>query len=444
MVAKVEFTVTLRKEEVVAPLLLPLQEHLLPLSNLDLLLPPLDVGVFFCYNKPLINSDLIGVLKRGLAQTLVTYYAFAGEVVTNSVGEPELLCNNRGVNFIEAYADVELRELNLYTPDDTVEGKLIPRKKHGVIAIQATELKCGGIVIGCTFDHRIADASSTNLFLLFWTQMSHPKSTSTTIPSFRRSLLNPRRPLHIQNAIHNLYVPISSIPPLKNDDDDHLISRIYYIKSDQLLHLQSLATDNDHKTTKIEAFSAFLWKLLAKSAREDKVSKLGIVVDGRSRLNITGNYFGNVLSIPYVKVRINDLIKNPLCWVANEIHHFIEKTATKEHFLGLIDWVEANKPKAAVAKIYCNGGEEEDGPAFVVSSGIRFPIYEMDFGWGNPYFGSYHFPWGGNTGYVMPMPSPAGRDGDWIVYMHLSKKQLEIIEIEANHVFNPLTSDYLS
>ncbi|XP_058006342.1 coniferyl alcohol acyltransferase-like [Hevea brasiliensis] len=44
------FTVTVIRKEVVAAVL-PLQEHWLPLSNLDLLLPPLDVGVFLCYKS---------------------------------------------------------------------------------------------------------------------------------------------------------------------------------------------------------------------------------------------------------------------------------------------------------------------------------------------------------------------------------------------------------
>jgi len=45
-----EFIVSVSKEEVVVPEI-PMQEHWLPLSNLDLLIPPMDVIVFFCYKK---------------------------------------------------------------------------------------------------------------------------------------------------------------------------------------------------------------------------------------------------------------------------------------------------------------------------------------------------------------------------------------------------------
>ncbi|KAF4383563.1 hypothetical protein F8388_014063 [Cannabis sativa] len=55
-----------------------------------------------------------------------------------------------------------------------------------------TELKCGGIVVACTFDHRIVDAYSANMFFISWVQMAQSKRLSLR-PSFRRSLLNPRR-----------------------------------------------------------------------------------------------------------------------------------------------------------------------------------------------------------------------------------------------------------
>ncbi|TXG74496.1 hypothetical protein EZV62_003075 [Acer yangbiense] len=423
MIAKVgELRVSISKKEVVAAVL-PLQEHWLPLSNLDLLLPPVDVGVLFCYQNTTSHGfgAMVGALKKAMAQALVSYYALAGEVVPNSVGEPEILCNNRGVDFIEAHADVELKHLNLYNPDDTIEGKLVPNKKKGVLAVQATQLKCGGLVVGCTFDHRVADAYSANMFLVSWADMAQSNPISQ-LPSFRRSLLNPRRPGCVDPTLDDMYVPISTLPPPKQpleDDDDHLISRIYYVTIDQLNHLQSLATSNGYKRTKLEAFSAFLWKMVAQcdTKNDHKITKW-------ESLSMEG--------VGYVKEEAR-----------KQVHDFLENAVTKDHFLGLIDWVEAHRPEPALAKIYSNGSSSEDGPAFVVSSGQRFPVSKVDFGWGKPFFGSYHFPWGGDAGYVMPMPTPTG-NGDWIVYMHLMKKQLEFIETQAYNLFSPLTFDHLN
>ncbi|XP_017979144.1 PREDICTED: shikimate O-hydroxycinnamoyltransferase [Theobroma cacao] len=450
--AKGDFMLSVGKKEVVAAAL-PFQEHWLPLTNLDLLLPALDVGLFFCYKKPTMSfGSMVSVLKKALAQALLSYYAFAGEVVTNALGEPELLCNNRGVDFIEAYADIELENLNLHNPEESIEGKFVPEKKHGVISIQATELKCGGIVVACSFDHRMADAYSTNMFLVSWAEIARSKPVSVA-PSFRRSLLNPRRPGRFDPSLDEMYVPIPSLPPPEefHEPTDHLISRIYFVTADKLNELQSLASSDGHKRTKLESFSAFLWKMVATVAAKDgdKISKMGIVVDGRSRLGegdqdkatLMGSHFGNVLSIPYGSQTVGELVEKPVSWVAKQVHDFLKPAADEEHFLGLIDWVEAHRPEPAMTRVYCVG--KDDGPALVVSSGQRFPVSKVDFGWGSPTFGSYHFPWGGLCGYVMPMPSPAG-DGDWVVYMLLLKGQLELIEKEAANVFRPLTFDYLT
>ncbi|OMO83292.1 Transferase [Corchorus capsularis] len=457
---KGDFMVSVSKKEVVAAAL-PSQDHWLPLTNLDLLLPPLDVGLFFCYKKPNYSNSLVnnfgsavGHLKKALAEALVSFYAFGGKVLPNDLGEPELLCNNRGVDFVEAYADVELQYLDFHNPDESIEGKLVPKKKHGVIAVQATELKCGGIVVACSFDHRVADAYSTNMFLVSWAELAQSKPISI-VPSFRRSLLNPRRPWHIDPSIDDMYVQISSLPPPPPPEelpDDHLISRIYYVPADQLNELQSLSSSPGDKRTKLESFSAFLWKMVATIAAvedKNKISKLGIVVDGRSRLGegdedkatLLASHFGNVLSIPYGCETIGQLVEKPLPWVASQVHDFLKPATTKEHFLSLIDWVEAHRPDPAMTRVYCAG--KDDGPALVVSSGLRFPVPKVDFGWGSPTFGSYHFPWGGLCGYVMPMPSPVS-DGDWVVYMHLLKGHMELIEKEAANVFRPLTFDYLN
>lgn len=456
------FNVSIINEEVVAALL-PMQEHWLPFSNLDLLLPQVDVGVFFCYkNTTLLTFESkVVCLKKALSQALVSYYAFGGEVVCNSVGEPELLCNNRGVDFVEAVAEVELQCLNFYNPNDSFEGKLVPKKKHGVLAVQATSLKCGGMVVACTFDHRIADAYSTNMFLESWAEMAHPTKPLKPIhkPCFRRSFLSPRRLGSIHPSLNRMYIPISKLPPPPATAANALLSRIYYVPAEQVHRMQSLAAttiNGNTKPTKLESFSAFLWKLVARAASKGVsgkrvISKMGVVVDGRKRLGSSGdnntreatmeNYFGNVLSIPFGAKVVEELVNKPLGLVANEVHKFIAEATTREHFFGLIDWVEAHRPVPGLAKICCTGANE--GPAFVVSSGQRFPEEKVDFGWGKVVFASYHFHWEGQAGYVMPMPSPL-RNGDWVVFMHLVKEELEIIESEAAHVFRPLTWDYLN
>ncbi|KAL4571188.1 hypothetical protein LXL04_017941 [Taraxacum kok-saghyz] len=452
------FSVTVKQREIITAAL-PVQDYWLQMSNLDLLLPPLDVGVFFCYKNSLPHEgESVKIIKKSLAQVLSPFYPFAGEVVQNKDGEPELVCNNGGVDFIHAYADMELKEIDLYHPDDSVERKLVPTKKRGVLSVQVTELNCGGLVIGCTFDHRIADAYSINMFLTAWAEITQSKQISC-LPTFRRSMLNPRRPPIMNTFYNTLFVPLSSLPPPRSYfPSEPLLSRIYYIQAKDINDLQSNSSFNGNpKRSKFVAFTAFLWKLIAQCDDGYNTCKMGVVVDGRERINKVvnvdklslsnttsfsmQNYFGNVLSVPYGEADSKELKEMPLSRVANMVHEFVAPTLIEEHFRGLIDWVELHRPEPSVARIYAKL-DENDGEGVVVSSGQRFPVEKIDFGWGKPHFGSYHFPWGGQTGYVMPMPS-VGKNGDWIVYMHMLEKHLDLVETKGRKMFKPLTSSYL-
>ncbi|KAL8492662.1 hypothetical protein ACS0TY_024018 [Phlomoides rotata] len=308
--------------------------------------------------------------------------------------------------------------------------------------MRVTEVKCGGLLVGCSFDHRVADAHSANMFLTAWAEVAQ-SNPITLLPSFRRSIFNPRRPPqpHIKSALlDKLYAPL-----LLDDNTiinvDGLSSRIYLVTANEIHRLQSQA-----RKSKIESFSAFLWKTIASGAEDvKKTVKLGVVVDGRARLMRSNKatslecYFGNVLSIPYVEASVGELQTMSLNGAADIIHECVAATSTSEHFLALIDWVELRRPNPAVAKVYCK--DQNDEAAVVVSSGQRFPVHKLNFGWGPPDFGSYQFPWGGETGYVMPVPSAKG-NGDWIVYMHLKEKHLHLVEAHAPHVFKPLNSHY--
>ncbi|MFS7967250.1 putative alcohol O-acetyltransferase [Helianthus anomalus] len=115
-------------------------EYRLPLSNLDLHLPPIEVGVFFCYKKKdninMSQETLVDTIKRSLAGVLSTFYPLAGVIVQNSHGEPEVVCNNSGVEFVHEHADVELKELDFYHLDHSVRGKLVPWINSGLLAVQ--------------------------------------------------------------------------------------------------------------------------------------------------------------------------------------------------------------------------------------------------------------------------------------------------------------------
>ncbi|KAF3786315.1 hypothetical protein EJ110_NYTH25658 [Nymphaea thermarum] len=116
-------------------------ENWLPLSNLDLLLRPIDWSTYSIYRKASSKPDLafgsaVEILKKSLAKVQLHYYPLADEMVANSCVESEIMCSNIGVQFIEAHADIELSGLKLQDPDATVQGKLVPLKGQGFLSVQ--------------------------------------------------------------------------------------------------------------------------------------------------------------------------------------------------------------------------------------------------------------------------------------------------------------------
>ncbi|KAK9074436.1 hypothetical protein SSX86_007034 [Deinandra increscens subsp. villosa] len=118
----------------------PWNDHWLPFANFDLLVPPINFGLIFFFKKPSNGSfsTIVTTLKASISRVLALYPPMAGEIAWNEgAGENQIHCNNGGVYFIEAVADVELKQVNLCNPDECMEGKLMPKKLlRGVLAIQ--------------------------------------------------------------------------------------------------------------------------------------------------------------------------------------------------------------------------------------------------------------------------------------------------------------------
>ncbi|KAJ4745460.1 hypothetical protein LUZ62_079865 [Rhynchospora pubera] len=394
-----KYEVKIRSVDTVIPVVL-VQGHRLPQSNFDLLVPPGYSGLYFCFHKPTPRTcqdasvgfttfpTMVAALKAALSKVLVIYYPLAGEFVTNSVGEAEILCNSRGVDLIEAYADVELRELNLYNPSVSVEAKLLPEKINGILSIQVTELRCGAMVVGCAFDHRATDAYSFFMFMSAWADISR-NMPITQIPSYCRSLLSPRiiSPSNSSDPIFDqIFTPLSFLPSVNPKTSlEYLVNHIYYISAADIARLQELS---GHSHSKLVCFTAYCWKILARSA----------------------------------------------CRVADEVEKWLSPATTEDHFLGLLDWVEAHRTKPILSTIFAADNKEEDkSVSCMVSSGRWFA--EIDFGWGNAAFWSSHFPRRQKGGFLMPIPQPT--TGDWIVYAQVAPSIVAAMEQEPT-IFCPL------
>ncbi|GLJ25578.1 hypothetical protein SUGI_0490050 [Cryptomeria japonica] len=397
----------------------PTKECTLKGSNIDLTVPAISPGHFFVYKRVQDKTyqEMASSTKKALSETLILFYPVAGRFITSHNGEPEIEC--------AAKLTPKRHPLQGESPH------CIP-----VLAVQVTRMKCGGIVVGCCFDHRIVDGISSTIFFQAWTEAAQGLSSSIITPCFDRSLINPRHPLNT-GAIDSHYMALPFSALYRTDPPPPQIGRIYHLDAPTLLQLQALANQSQQNPpvgkpiTKMEAVSSYIWKLFARAQAltSSEPIRIGIAIDGRAYLNLPPSYFGNVIAIPFKESYAEHILEQPLSKIAEIVRNVISASANSEYFRSVVDWVEEKRPAAMLVRVY---GEE--GSAVVVSSGVRIPLYQFDLGCGKPTFSSVYFPWGGTAGYVMLQASPLG-DGNMVVYMHMAEKDLDAIETGPEFFF---------
>lgn len=182
---------------------------------------------------------------------------------------------------------------------------------------------------------------------------------------------------------------------------------------------------------------------------DDKIHdkcKMGWLVDGRTRMpmSINGyqnnsniNYIGNVLSLAVGEASLNELKEESIPKIANTVHDSISKVTNEAHFLDLIDWIECHRPGLMLQRIVLG----RDAPGLVVSSGRRFPVAELDFGFGKPVLGStYTSIQRIGVGYMNQRES-AKRDGSWTVSAILWPELAAALEKDS--VFQTMSAAHL-
>ncbi|KAK2427398.1 hypothetical protein P8452_41801 [Trifolium repens] len=416
------------------------------LSNLDLLSGRFPVTYLYFYKKPKLGNfkSFVNTLKTSLAQILNHYYPFSGQIVQNhKTNEPEIICDNNGSLLIEAQVNIPLKNLDFYNLNETLEEKIVSVQPNFPLQIQVTEFICGGISIAFTFDHALGDATSFGKFISSWCEISQHKPISC-IPNHKRNLCA-RSPPKYQPYLDQIFIKctIEEIQNMKMNNNISL-KRLYHIDASSINMLQRLASVNGTKRTKIEAFSAYVWKIMINTVDQSKYKKckMGWLVDGRERMSGSekpmSNYIGNVLSLAFGSAKIQELKEGSLSNISEKVHDAISKVSNEEHFLDLIDWIEFHRPGLMLAKAVLG---QDDGPVLVVSSGQRFPINEVDLGFGSPLLGTvYTSIERVGVGYMNQRKSGKG-DGSWTVSAILWPELVDALKDDP--IFQPMSVSHL-
>ncbi|XP_057845188.2 BAHD acyltransferase DCR-like [Cryptomeria japonica] len=214
-------------------------------------------------------SSYVDRLAETLSEVLVKFHPLAGRLTTSPLdGGIYILCNDSGVDFIEATAeDLSIEDLTtaevppaveeLFALNGAVnfEGHRLP-----LLAIQVTQLK-DGVAVCCTLNHAIADGASLWDFFNFWSRLC--KTNRNKIPDspiYDRSLLEPPGSAVRLGLDPDGHVPQICPPPLP--------VKIFHFSAHTISRLKEQANqDSSFTISSFQAFCGHVWRAVTRARR---------------------------------------------------------------------------------------------------------------------------------------------------------------------------------
>nr|XP_043612071.1 acyltransferase Pun1-like [Erigeron canadensis] len=336
--------------------------------------------VFFYKNSNKLYGDIINTLKKSLSQCLTQYYPFAGRLLLPD----HVDCNDAGVEFLEASIDSRLDEYFVVKKlekddDDTLLGQLLPYSRLGlavnssttnssIAEIQLTHFTCGGVALGVSIAHKVADGFTAVNFMNHWAAVTRGETppvklsfssspSSSHIFSYKDIITDPEQQVGVvpvKYVTRRLLFPNSKLNELKNK----VLSIVNPTRVDSLTSL---------------IFKCAMGAATAKSGSSSQPSNL------MQPVNLRGSIFpklgaGNMIGLANARINADSgEIK------LNDVVTSLRKE--RRELQGVKDVEEIGKKWS---NILLTIGDGRSSRTYFTTSICGFPVYQVDFGWGNP------------------------------------------------------------
>lgn len=177
----------------------------MPLSFFDtywIALPPIQRIFLYPETTNLSFSSAVSSLKSSLSETLLKFHPFAGKLsYLPSSADVIIDCSrvDEGVKFVEAESDVDIGRL---AADPTHHSKafidLVPELEMealpmAVMAVQVTRFGGGGLAVGMTIHHSVADGKGVWQFIDAWAATCRGEKDERSVPLHERAVIGHAR-----------------------------------------------------------------------------------------------------------------------------------------------------------------------------------------------------------------------------------------------------------
>ncbi|KAJ4846977.1 hypothetical protein Tsubulata_019979 [Turnera subulata] len=433
----------------------PTPQHLqsLKISYLDQLAPPFYVPRLFCYlpsneeQGSLNTGEKSEQLQNSLSETLTLFYPLAGRYIKDKL---LVDCNDKGAEYLEAQVGCSLsqllREGRIELQSEWLY-QLVPNPEESdttpLVMIQFNMFECGGVAVGVSVAHRVADGSAVFTFIDSWAKISRMGiGNIQSCPSFKLGSILPQR--DVPTPQHWIGVADHKLTRKRLVFNAAAISSLKAIVTSSSSTIESLK----YQPTRVEVVLAFLWMSLIRLAKTRhghlRPSLLLIPVNMRNKtmLPIPENSCGNFIAqaIPSFFPDDNDEQHDKdnllqLHEFVGKVHDAIKSTVSKCAKVSSVDDI--------VSLVNENGEllksmDKPDVEFCISSSWCGFPKYEADFGWGKPAW--VHSPMRPKDGNVIVLMDTKDRDGieAWATLdksgMHIFEQDREIMPFFCQQV----------
>lgn len=373
------------------------------------------------------DGDILATLRDSLSRVLVHFYPLAGRLCWIQGSRLELECNAMGVQLIEAESQATLDDFGDFAPSPDLES-LVPCVNYNspihelpLMLVQLTKFSCGGISLGTSISHAVADGQSALHFIDEWARLARGEPLGTP-PFLDRKVLragdSPIAPPCFDHAEFShpplLMGASSTVEERKKGTTVSLLK----LTKTQVERLKKMANDSrptecGRPYSRYETIAAHIWRCAcnARGHKPEQPTAIGICIDSRCRMRppLPQGYFGNATLDVIATGRSGELVSKPLGYASSRIRAAIEKV-TDEYVWSAIDFLKNQPDLSQFQDLHALGNDEGPfygNPNLGVISWLTLPMYGIDFGWGKEvYMGPGPHDFDGDS-LILP-----GHDGD--------------------------------
>ncbi|XP_057791886.1 stemmadenine O-acetyltransferase-like [Salvia miltiorrhiza] len=381
----------------------PLASKTHKLSLVDQIAPPIYITLIFFYqnHESRHHQQISRRLQQSLSEILTIFYPLAGTIKQNTFVD----CNDSGANFVEARVHARLAHFT-HNPKMEQLGKLIPAGYSSAtddnpkLSVRTSYFDCGGVAVAVCFPHKHGDTASFATFMNAWAAVSRGEASRIIQPSFDLALRFPPRDVFASGFREGI-------------TEEKMVTRRLVFDKEEVERIRKLEASRSEveDPTRVEAVSAFLWRSFIHAHKQTGTETASfptchmVSMRRRAAPPVADHAFGNCFTIALALVSGDG-----------------DEDVLVSRLRAAIRGVDEDYVEAIGGAEFAQAALDEVGD-FLVSgncgftSWLRFPLYDVDFGWGKPdWVGTGTMPYK-NQVTLMDTPSGDGIEA-WINVPH--------------------------